>query len=75
MGWDLTPGAGGAEAKGRFSLTGKSVGREGEHLTLSEEGETASLCQTRQSETYTDCPCHIPACPRLGCVSIGAHRG
>ena len=57
------------------SLMGKSVGTEGEHLRLSEEGETAGLWQTGQSETYTDSLCHSPACPRLGRVSTRAHGG
>ena len=57
------------------TLTGKSVGTEGEHLRLLEEGEMADLWQTGQSETYTDGLRHSPARPRLGSVSASAHRG
>ena len=40
------------------SPTGRSVGTEEEHLRLLEKGETTSLGQTGQSETYTEGPCH-----------------
>ena len=54
---------------------GKSVGTERKHLRLSEEGETAGLWQTGQSENYRDGPCHGPVCPGLGHVPAGAHGG
>ena len=57
------------------SLTGKSVGKEGEHLRLSEEGEMAGLWQIGEGETYTDSPCHSPECPRLGHEYASAHEG
>ena len=47
------------------SPTGKSVGTEGEHLRLSEEGEMDGLWQTGQSGTYTNGACHSLACPSL----------
>ena len=52
---------------------GKLVGTEGKHVRLSEEGETASLWQTRQSENYTEGPCHGPLCSLLGHVSTRVH--
>ena len=71
MGWDLCP-LGGAEAEKSFPHLGKrphqwgnQLGQKGSILGCSEEGETASLWQTGQSETYTDGPCHSPARPRL----------
>ena len=56
-------------------LMGKSAGTEGEHLRVLEEGETAGLWQTGQSETYADGMCHSPACPRLGRVPTGTYEG
>ena len=40
------------------SATGRSAGTEEEHLRLLEKGETTSLWQTGQSETYIEGPCH-----------------
>ena len=37
---------------------GKSIGTEGKHLRLSEEGEVANLWQVGQSEKYADGPYH-----------------
>ena len=71
-----TPRGAGAKAEERFlhprkppHQWGNQLGQKGEYLRLLEEGETAGLWQTGQSETYTDGPCHSPVCPRLGCVS------
>ena len=84
MGWDLHPGAG--ELKQRRdsrikgnplsdgetpSLMGKSIGTEGKHLRLSEEGEAAYLWQTGQSEKYTDGLYLGPTCPGMGRVFTG----
>ena len=50
---------------------GKSIGTEGKHLRLLEEGEVADLWQTGQSENYTDGLYHGPMCPGLGRVFTG----
>lgn len=54
---------------------GKSLGTEGNHLRLLDEGETAGLGQTGKSMTYTDGLCHDPVHLRLGHVSTGVHEG
>ena len=41
-------------------------------LRVSEESPATSLWQAGQSETYSDGPCHSPACPRLKQVSAVA---
>ena len=53
------------------SRKGKSIGTEGKHLRLSEEGEVADLWQMGQSEKYTDDQYHSPMSPGLGCVFTG----
>ena len=54
---------------------GKSIGTEGKHLRLLEEGEVADLWQTGQSEKYTDSPYHGPTCPGPGHVFICVQGG
>ena len=53
----------------------KSIGIEGKHLRLSEEGEVANLWQMGQSKKYTDGLYHGPTCPRLGRVFTAVQGG
>ena len=53
------------------SLMGDQLEQKGS-LRVSEESPATSLWQAGQSETYSDGPCHSPACPRLKQVSAVA---
>lgn len=52
----------------------RSVGKEGNIQGLSEESSTIGLWQAGKSETYTDDPYHIHACPSLRRVSTSAYE-
>ena len=79
-GQDLCP-RWGAEGEERLLHLGKAPHQRGDQLGQkgslggSEESPATSLWLSGQRETYTDGPCHSPACPSLRRVSTGAHGG
>ena len=81
MGQDLHPVVGklkqrrDSQIRGNPSLTGKSIGTEGKHLRLLEEGEAAHLWQMEQSQNYTESAYCGPTCPGLGHVFTGVQGG
>ena len=56
-------------------LTGRKISWENGRFRDSKESPATGLWQARQSETYTDGPCHNPACLSLRWVSASADEG